>query len=204
VLALDLAEHLLERVEIAVDGRVDLAGFHHVHERVGRFARELEQDLVDRRVGRVRVMRLGGRAPLLHAGRVEDRHRAVRPFEVEPPTAPGLRGDVTDFGDLRSEERVDQRRLSRAATPDQRERRIAREQGEEILGLHRAEQRVFDNHRDRRARTIVEQRLLAEEVAGTQQRDRDILPLGRLARGNAKSLQKFPGIFLRGVRFEKD
>jgi len=50
-----------------------------------------------------------------------------------------------------------------------------------VVGARRAQQRVFDDHRVRRAAAVVEQALLAEEVARPQQRYGDFFAVGGFA-----------------------
>ena len=122
----------LERVEIGVDGGVDLARLGHEDDDVGRLRAELDGDRLERAAA---VVVLGGRRPLLQAARVEDRHRPALALVVVPAAAPGLRRHVPELGHLRAEERVDERRLARAAPPHEDER------GRPLLEQHRAQRR---------------------------------------------------------------
>ena len=109
---------LLERVEVGVDGRVDLARLGDEDDDVGSLGPQLEGDRLERaRRGVV----LGRRRALLDPAGVEDREGAAVAFVVVPAALAGLRRHMPEVGHVRSEERVDERRLARAATSDQDE-----------------------------------------------------------------------------------
>ena len=133
--ALDFLVDALERVEVRVDRRVDLARLGDEDHQIRRLAR----------AARPRSTRARSTSSA-SAGADPSCTPRVSRIDIAPPLAlvvvpapaPRLRGHVPELGHLRAEERVDQRRLSGPAPPDQHER------GRSLLEQHRAQRRDAD------------------------------------------------------------
>ena len=106
---------VLERVEVGVDGAVDVHGPHHEDDRVGGLGAQLDEDRGD---GGLRVVVLGGPRSLLHAARVEERQVAPRRLDLVPAPPARLSTDVPDLGDLAPHEGVDHRGLAGSPPAD--------------------------------------------------------------------------------------